>query len=355
MDRSGPAVMPTRIFRSDGFYDSSPPFAFLPDGRFMTTKSGGYRERTVTLSEVDNGRKLGSIVTDHYVVSVVLSRDGRWIILGEQPYPTTRKRDALATVWDVKTLKRATEIKHNEPDWNGQLVERAVDASPDSARFAMSSKMGVSVCVWSITTGECLLGPLQFGKALYAKHVKFSPCGDRLVVAVATPVAHSPGHFYIYDSQTGHLLIRIPGVDVSSFAWFSDNQRICAVVGDKFQYIDMSVAFPRFTDFELAMCSTYIALASYDRLLISLDKDGSITFWDTYTLTQIGPALAYHADGKLSSIILSDDDAYLAGIVGGRTRTIIIWSLREILPPFYFMKVRTSSITVNLMSNVPYN
>lgn len=307
----------------------------------MTTKSGGYRERTVTLSQVDDGRKLGSIVTEHYVVSIVLSKNGRWIILGEQPYPKSRKRDALATVWDVKTLKRATEIKYDEPDWNGQLVERAVDASPDSARFAMSSKMGVSLSVWSITTGECLLGPLRFGEALYTKHVKFSPRGDRLVVAVASPVAYSPGHFYIYDSQTGHLLIRIPGVDVSSFAWFSDNQRICAVVGDKFQCIDVSVAFPWFTDFELAMCSTYFALASQSQFLVSLDEDGSITFWDTYTLTQIGPTLAHRADAKLSSIILSGDNAYLAGIVGGRKRTIIIWSLREILPPFYFMKVRT--------------
>ena len=303
-------------------------------------RSGGYRERTVILSQVDNGQKLGSFVTDHYVASILVSKDGGWIVLGEQPYPKSQRRDTLATVWEVKTLRKATEIKYGEPDWNGQLLERAADTSPDSTRFAMSSKTGAFLCIWSIATGECLLGPLRFGKALYAKLVKFSPRGEHLAVAVASTVAHSPGFFYVYDSQTGDTLIRTPGVAVSSFAWFSD-QRVFAAIGDKLQCIDVTVSLPRFTDFELELCSTNISLASRNRFLVSLEKNGSITFWDTNLLTQIGPVLKHCADAKLSTIILSADDGYLAGIAGGRKRTVIIWSLRDILPPFYFMKVRT--------------
>ena len=307
----------------------------------MTMKSGGYRERMVILSQVDNGRKLGSFITDHYVVSIVLSNDGRWIILGERPYPNSHNRDTLATVWDANTYQKATEIKYNEQDWNGQLMERVVDTSPDSTRFAMSSKTGLSLCVWSIITGERLLGPLLFGEALYAKHVKFSPHGDRLAIAVASTVSDSPGRFYLYDSQTGHLLIDIPEVDVSSFTWCNNSQRIFAAIGDKFQCLDVSASSPGFTNFGLVMCSTYIALARNSSFLVSLDNDGSITFWNTSTLTRIGPALKHCGDEKLSSIILSANNGYLAGIISGRKRSITIWSLRDLLPSFCFMKVRT--------------
>ena len=72
-----------------------------------------------------------------------VSRDGKWIVCG-----TTMG----TSVWGAELERKIVEVEDSN-------YVKAVDVSPESTRFATAVERKASI--WSITTGERLIGPLE--------------------------------------------------------------------------------------------------------------------------------------------------------------------------------------------------
>ena len=115
-------------------------------------------------------------------------------------------------------------------------------------------------------------------------------------------------------------------------AWSNNGQQIFAASLDrKIKSFDVS------TGSQLAESQVHgddevrsIALAANGKLLATF-ADRSISFWDTSTLTQIGPVIEDRQN--IQSIALSPDSSYLA--TGGEQGNIAIRNLHSILPDLY--------------------
>ena len=84
--------------------------------------------------------------------------------------------------------------------------------------------------VWSITTGERLVGPLRHDE--YVTGTKFSPNGEQIATAC------SSGSIRVFDSRNGNELITIDTAiprlaAIIPLAWSSDGQRVFATSEDE--------------------------------------------------------------------------------------------------------------------------
>ena len=284
---------------------------FHPDGEHLFSGStDGVRQWWVADGQ-QVGKRMGTVLTN--VISV--SRDCKWIVCGTVEG---------ASVWDAKTQEKAIEL---EITYVG-----ALDTSPDSTRFATGTGAGdKKVSIWNILTGERLVGPLQHDGTIMG--VKFSPNGERL--ATFCPTKNS---IHVFDSHNGDQLIKIDNEisdewsAITPLAWSTNGQQIFAISSNtKIKCFDVS------TGSQLAECQVQddgdivsIALASNGKFLATF-ADCSITFWDTSTLTQIGPVIKENQN--IWPIVLSPDCSYLA--TGGYEGNITIHNLSNILPDSY--------------------
>jgi len=78
---------------------------------------------------------------------VAVSRDGKVIVSGTS--------SGLVTVWDAKTHSKVTKFKA----YDGYVG--AVDVSPDTTKIVTGSGDNTACHVWSLSTGERLLSPLE--------------------------------------------------------------------------------------------------------------------------------------------------------------------------------------------------
>ncbi|KAH0831374.1 WD40-repeat-containing domain protein [Lanmaoa asiatica] len=100
--------------------------------------------------------KAGSAVSN-----VAVSRDGKWIVSGSHK----------VMVWNAESYEKVTEFSGHTDGL------QAVDVSPDypdGTRIATGS-VDKTACVWSLSTGQRLLGPLKHDYWVVA--AKFSPDG----------------------------------------------------------------------------------------------------------------------------------------------------------------------------------
>jgi WD40 repeat protein len=283
--------------------------AFYSDG--MQLLSG--KEKGLRRWRVADGQEVGNqMAKDVYAISV--SNDGKWILCGT---------DQGASIWDAKTQEKAVEVE-------GTVVT-AVDISPESTRVATATGESYKASIWNIITGERLVGPLQHDG--YTNGIKFSPNGEHFVTSVEV---HG---IRVFDSRNGDQLITIDASvprwgAITPLAWSNNGQQIFAASGDrKIKAFDVS------TGSQLAELQVHggdevvsIALAANGKFLATFaGKSSSISFWDTSTLTQIGPVID---DGQtVRSIALSPDCSYLA--TGGNKGNITIRNLNNILPDSY--------------------
>ena len=285
-------------------------FKFDSDGMHVLSgqEDGLRRWRIADGQEV--GKQPGSEVR-----AISVSRDGKWIVCGTENG---------ASVWDAKMQEKAIEVE-------GTAGVMAVDISPDSARFATAATKAGSDCkasIWNITTGERLVGPLKHDN--YMTGIKFSPNGEHIATAV------EEDSIRVFDSHNGDQLITIetdiPGLWPSTpLAWSNNGQQLFAASEDrKIKSFDVS------TGSQLAEAQVQgdgrfksIALATNGKFLVTI-VDRSISFWDTSTLTQIGPVV--ENSRNVCSIALSPDCNYLATGGGGH---IAIRNLYNILPDLY--------------------
>ena len=225
-------------------------------------------------------------------------------------------------MWDGDMSKKVIDVE------SGSTVY-AVDVSPNSTRFATGTRNEASV--WSISSGERLVGPLKHDN--WVAGVRFSPTGEHFAT-----FCHSHA-ICVFDSQTGDKLLTIKApilqkVPVTPLVWSSDAQQIFVASNNKVG--SFSIA----TGSLLAESQIHhyrkndihsIALAANNKF-IATTGDHSISFFDTSTLTQIGPVIE-DSDRRLASIAISADSSHLA--TGRSDGKIIIRDLSKILPDSY--------------------
>ena len=82
--------------------------------------------------------------------AISVSRDGKWIVCGTMQG---------TSVWDAELERKVVEVPAEDTNY----VD-AVDFSPESTRFATAASRKASI--WSITTGERLVGPFEHDSAV---------------------------------------------------------------------------------------------------------------------------------------------------------------------------------------------
>ncbi|KAF8549671.1 WD40 repeat-like protein [Imleria badia] len=250
----------------------------------------------------------------NYLLDIAVSQDGRLIACGGS--------DGLAEVWDLKTNQKVVQLEASA------VRVFAVDVSPDSTRFATGASQNVTV--WSIPTGQLLLGPWKHADSIAA--VKFSPAGDR--IATATWERNS---IRLYDSSDGRLLLDIPDRVSSpyntSLAWSNDGRQLfVASHAGKIKSFHVSGSLLSWTEWNIQTNNQPASIAlAYNEKFIASASSRFVSFWDTSTLAQIGPVIE-HSE-RVWSIALSKD-GYL--VSGGDDKKITLRNLRDILPQFYF-------------------
>ena len=283
--------------------------AFHPDGKHVYGGMGDGIRRWRVADGQEVGKQTG---IDMNATSV--SRDGKWIVCG-----TTQG----ASVWDAELQKKVVEVEHRNN-------VGAVDISPESTRFATATGYGQKASIWSITTGEISIGPLEHDSAV--RGIKFSPDGKHIATAC-------PDSIYIFDCFNGDRLLTVRNLLPGNFqmfplVWPSDSRLFVISAGGKIKSFDTS------TGSQLAEWHIHshdsdavmsIAQSSNSRFIAS-SATQSVSFWDTSTHTQLGSVLK--DDYRIRSITLSADGTHLA--TGGQhNNKITIWNLSDILPESY--------------------
>ena len=299
--------------------------AFNSDGMQLLSGHGDGLRRWRAADGQEVGNQVGMNVN-----AISVSRDGKWIVCG------TEKG---ASVWDADLQEKAIEVE-------GTRNVKSVDISPESTRFATAAEDDASI--WNIITGERLVGPLKHD--VYLRGIKFSPNGEHIVTAVRRDAIR------VFDSRNGDQLITIktdiPGPWPSTpLAWSNNGQQFFAASRDRnIKSFDVS------TGSQLAEAQVQgdgklysIALATNGKFLVTF-VGRSISFWDTSTLTQIGPVV--ENSRNVYSIALSPDFSHLA--TGGDEGKITIRNLNNILPDVYG-PFRVSIYTFTISSDKSHN
>ena len=288
--------------------------AFLDDGKHVI--SGG-REGKIRRWRMEDGREVGTPMNaGSTVYSIAVSPDEKWIVSGTI--------HGQVAVWNAEMHSKVKE-------WEAHYVEvRAVDVSSDGTRTATGSNDS-TLCVWSLSTGELLLGPLEHVTGREVVAAKFSPNGRLIATATWHDVR-------VYDSQNGGLLLEFPVLVSStlneSLAWASNSKQLFALSRDGIIHcLDVSTGM---TLSKWAIHSSKdprcIALAS-NGTFIAVTANSSVSFWDTATHEQIGSVTKY-----THNIVCMALSANYDLVVGGE-KTITIRGLYGILPRHYLHNV----------------
>ncbi|KAI9571053.1 hypothetical protein HD554DRAFT_2169413 [Boletus coccyginus] len=210
----------------------------------------------------------------------------------------------------------------------------------------MTRSSDETACIWSLSTGEKLLGPLEHDNWVVA--AKFSPDG-RLI---ATATWHRDS-VRVYDSHKGSLLVDFPVKTYSLFnqslAWASNSRLLFALSCDShIHHFDVSAK-----TMLLKWCihstnsSESIALASNGTFLAT-SADSLVSLWDTTTHKQIGAVITY-THSIWSMAISSNYD-----LVTGGGHKITLRELCGFLPSHYIpcmQKIQTQVEKVDNSSN----
>ena len=283
--------------------------AFHPDGKhFFDGTSNGIRRWRVA-DEQELGKQTGMGI---YAISV--SKDEKWVACGTMNG---------ASVWDAELREKVVEVEGEEHVYS-------VDVAPDCTKFATENNREVTI--WSITTGERLVGPLEHGSDVMG--AKFSPDGGRLATA-----CYDDSTIHIFDTRNGDHLISIKNLGIPAnlflpIAWTTHGQRLFAVSENcQIKSFDSSTGSPlaewQIHGTSINPMSMSITLSANGKFIAS-STGRVISFWDTSTYIQLG---IIEETDMISSIALSPDGCRLAA--GSTELGSIIWNLRGVLPDSY--------------------
>ena len=196
--------------------------------------------------------------------------------------------------------------------------------SPDSVLFASASADG-TLRVFSITTGERLLGPIQHGLGEWLTAVKFSPSGEYIATASCK------SRVRVWDANTGIRSLEIARSSMDNWshaplAWSSDSKRLFYVTSDgKVTCHDISTSNVIRQWLLLINDPGYCSLVTNGRF-IACSTPISLSFWDTSSYTRIG--FPIEVEGGIYGVALSSDNNHFAS--GGRGK-VTIYTLGNIL------------------------
>jgi WD40 repeat protein len=283
--------------------------AFHPDGmHFYSGMTDGIRRWRVA-----DGQEVGKqFETGMDMNAISVSKDGKWIVCGFEEG---------ASVWDAELQRKVVEVK-------GTKYVAAVDVSPESTRFATGAGSDTTASIWSITTGERLVGPLQHDTAV--KGIKFSGDGGHIATACKDSI-------HIFDSYNGDQLITIKNqldksYPITPIVWSYYGGLFAVSEGGTIKSFDTATG-SQVAEWNIhSEDLTSIALST-DNKSIAFLAGHSVSFWDTSTHTQLGSA---SEDDSVQSFALSPDGTRLA--TGGKNnKTLTIWNLCDILPESYLL------------------
>ena len=302
---------------------------FAEDGKQVF--SGG-DEGVVRRWRVDDGHAVGEPIRAEgaEVLTAAVSPDGKWLVCGLRRL-SSNDGTANLRVWDTQTNEKVLDIKGH----TGSAF--AVDVSPDSTKLATGSS-DKTACIWNITTGERLVGPLQHdGRGVVA--VRFSPKGDRLATATAAEDSKdekTAKSIRIYDSDNGQQLVLfdIPfmvALNMTVLAWTSDGRQLFAASYSQVKQFDTSSGsllkgWPVSGGGWLGS-----VVLSRNQKFIVVTANKSLSFWDTSTHRQIGTVIPHTSN--LWWIALSPNNDQIA--TGEENGKVTLRNLYNILPVSY--------------------
>ena len=281
----------------------------------------------------DDGQEDGEpIRTEGAIIfAVALSPDRRWLVGALLRGGSGKEKEKMnAVVWDAQTHEKILEI---------DTPALSLDISPDSTTLA-TGLIGGSLCIWSITTGERLVGPLlhdesHSGPEFAVVAVRFSPTGDRIATGSGTKDAPQTHSIRIFNSKNGQQLVYIPCqsfMDISiPLAWLADGRQLFAATSNQVK---------RFDTFSGSLLSSWSVpgngprnsiVLSHNQRFAAIVAHESLSFWDTATEKQIGTVIDHASE--IGPIALSPDDDRI--VTGERNGTVTLRNLNEILPRSY--------------------
>ena len=280
--------------------------AFHPDGIHLLGGSNDGIQRLRLADGQEVGKQMGI-----RSFAIAVSRDHRWIVAG--------MGKGGASVWDAELREKVIDVEDTNTVW-------AVDVSPDSTRFATGTEEDASI--WSISSGERLVGPLKHGG--FVRGIRFSPSGEHIASMEKKSIR-------IFDSRTGDELTTIttaaPSLVVNTpLAWSNDGRQIFAISNDtKIRAFQVSTG-SQLTESQILNGgdAKSIALATSGKFIATC-AGSTIYFLDASTLTRIGHVIKEST--YIKSIALSLDSRYIAtGLDDGK---IAVRELGHILPDSY--------------------
>ena len=303
----------------------------------------GSGKRIATLRRDENQLQVWSMTNDRLVEetnsssiehsvtinAIAASKDGRYIVSGDD--------HGDVAIWNTTThpSKKVCEFVA------AQTSITTLDVSPDSWRIASGSKDGM-VVIWSIKSGERLVGPLRDQDSPVSS-VRFSPAGGRIASAY-----HLAGgdtfSVRIWHSHTGVQLESIPiNQSTWSLAWSTDNQRLF-IGGPRgsIKYFDIAtrLLLPGFrvpsADLITALCLTRNGQFLFS---VSSRHAGGIDIWDIRDTSASGPFRSCR-EAYIEGV--SVDDVYLFSI--GKQPEITVRSLSTIIDKARLFYVRMRSL-----------
>ena len=323
----------TKIMKTNGH--CMPSLLFSQDGTQVLGGGGtdkpGSEKGMLQRWRVDDGQEVGEpIRTEGAIIfAVALSPDRRWLV-GGLGRSDSGEAKTNVVVWDAQTHEKILDI---------DTPAISLDISPDSMTLA-TGLIGGSLCIWSITTGERLVGPLlhdesHSGPEIGMVAVRFSPTGDSIATALGTKDASQTHSICIYDSKNGQQLVYIPCQSFIFFstplAWSADGRRLFAASSNQVKRFDTSSGSLLSSWSVPGNGPRHSIVLSHNQRLAAIIAHKSLSFWDTATEKQIGTVID-HASAALS-IALSPDDHCIA--TGEENGTVALRNLSEILPRSY--------------------
>ncbi|KAG1837739.1 hypothetical protein C8R48DRAFT_667020 [Suillus tomentosus] len=269
--------------------------SYFSDGKQMISGSG---DKTIRQWDLRDGKEIEEAreVCEHGIVSVMISRDGRWVVTAS---------DEELKVSEVQT--GIVRTFHT-----GRIT--CIDISADSTLLASGSYNGIAR-IWSLHTGKLVSGPFKFSDDIPGlRELGLSKDSRKLAMVQISDRAHFHC-LQVWDVQAQKLVVQksIPSVSESTFPilWTTKHETIITIFQDDLTTIhefDASTLKAVGAPFQHTYRIISLALSSDCVLLASSSYDNTIKLW-TFESRQL---LASFDVESPRTLVISPDSCQLA-------------------------------------------
>ncbi len=302
-----------------GHTSSLPSFVFSPDRRILAS----YAVDGIKLWDVASGAELHTLGAGSEVFSVIFSPDGKVLASrdAKNAYTVNNFRYTTVTLWDVDSGRKLSTI--------GPEAIFSVVFLPDGHLLASSSRVGVdhTIKIWDVASGQ-ELHTLSVGSKV--RGLIFSPDGKILVSDDINDFYPWHTTAALWDVASGRKLGTLSDSEGfnGSFVFSQDAHMLASVVADNrtIKLWDMASGHELHT-LSADYIVSFVAFSSDGKFLASRETNGAMaTLWDVdsgrklYTLsdpTRIS-SIAFSPDGKTLALVPHDHTIKLWDVASGR-------------------------------------